>query len=303
MTAEIETMFSHRERPWHGLGTVVEDAPTSEDAIELAGLNWKVERRPVYVDDERIPDRVGLVRDKDHKVYGIVSERYKILQNNVAFSIIDEIMGEGVRYETAGSLKDGEQVFMTCPWEHDWEVGGDKIKTYLLLSNSHNGKESLHITITPIRVVCWNTLQAALKENKSNFSIPHFSSMKERIKIAQTTLQRTAKYMQEFCEYGERKAEQKVGEGAFEKLLELIFPHKEGESFNKRMDIEFERRRFVRCANAPDLSQFKGTAWALINAASDYETHFKKYKRERLMRDTLNADLTITKQVMEFVNA
>lgn len=301
MPAEIESMFSHRQVPWHGLGTIVQDAPTSEDAIKLAGLDWKVERRPVYVDEDLIPDRVGLVRDRDHKVFGIVSDRYKILQNNVAFSIIDSIMGEGIRYETAGSLLGGEKVFMTCPWEHEWNVAGDEIKTYLLLSNSHNGKESLHITITPIRVVCMNTLQAALRKYKSNFSIPHFSSMKEKIYLAQQTLKLTADYMTEFCEFGERKAEQKVGEGTFEKLLETIFPHKEGESWNKRMDIDFNRRQFERCVNAPDLRQFKGTAWALINAASDYETHFKKTKKERLMKDALNAKLEITNAVMDFL--
>ena len=103
MSANVETMFSVREKPWHGLGTIVMEAPTSADALRLAGLDWKVVQEPVYTgNQEPIKGYKANVRSSDRKVLGVVSDRYKVVQNTDAFSFTDELLGKGVRYETAG---------------------------------------------------------------------------------------------------------------------------------------------------------------------------------------------------------
>ena len=106
MAAEVESMFYTREKPWHGLGTRVEDAPSSKDALHLAGLDWRVVQEPIYKRGrEKIPGYRANIRDSDRKVLGVVSDRYKIVQNEEAFSFTDALLGKGVRYETAGDRK------------------------------------------------------------------------------------------------------------------------------------------------------------------------------------------------------
>lgn len=104
MAANVETMFYTREKPWHGLGIRVTEAPSSEEALRLAGLDWQVKQEPVYTDTgEAIPGYKANIRDRDRRVLGVVTDRYKIIQNQEAFAFTDALLGKGVRYETAGS--------------------------------------------------------------------------------------------------------------------------------------------------------------------------------------------------------
>ena len=105
MSANVETMFYVREKPWHGLGVQVMEAPASADALIWAGLDWRVVQRDVCTDEGCwIPGYKANVRDTDGSVLGIVSDRYKVVQNEDAFKFTDQLLGEGVTYETAGSL-------------------------------------------------------------------------------------------------------------------------------------------------------------------------------------------------------
>ena len=113
MAALVETMMYVREKPWHGLGTCVEEALTSSEAIEKAGLDWNVIPCPVFDDRHiQIMGYTANTRDKDNAVLGIVGSRYSIVQNKEAFDFTDALIGEGMKYETAGSLKGGRQVWL-----------------------------------------------------------------------------------------------------------------------------------------------------------------------------------------------
>ena len=108
MSSNVESMFYTREKPWHGLGVRVEEAPTSADALRLAGLDWEVAQEPIFTEaGDAIAGYKVNVRDRDRKVLGVVSDRYRIVQNREAFSFTDALLGNGVRYETAGSLQEG----------------------------------------------------------------------------------------------------------------------------------------------------------------------------------------------------
>ncbi len=110
MPANVEAMFSVRETPWHGLGRIIMDAPASREALELAGLDWQVESRNIYSGTgAMIPGYRANVRSTD---MGVVSDRYRIVQNKEAFQFTDDLLGEGVTYETAGSLQGGKKVWM-----------------------------------------------------------------------------------------------------------------------------------------------------------------------------------------------
>lgn len=113
MSANVETMFYTREKPWHGLGTMVMEAPTSRDALELAGLNWQViQKELLTLDGIRVPGFKANIRDTDSQVLGVVTDRYKVVQNEDAFAFTDALLGEGVTYETAGSLQNGRRTWI-----------------------------------------------------------------------------------------------------------------------------------------------------------------------------------------------
>lgn len=125
MVANVESMFYVREVPWHGLGTRVNEAPASEDALRLAGLNWSVVQEPVYTEQkEQVEGWRANIRDSDRKVLGVVTDRYKVIQNRDAFAFTDALLGEGVRYETAGSLLGGRKVWLLAHMPHEYIIRG-----------------------------------------------------------------------------------------------------------------------------------------------------------------------------------
>ena len=128
MAANVETMFSVREKPWHGLGTIVAEAPASADALRLAGLDWSVVQEPIYTSfGGRVDGYKANVRSSDRKVLGVVSDRYKVVQNVDAFSFTDELLGKGVRYETAGSLMGGRKVWLLARLPREYIIAGERI--------------------------------------------------------------------------------------------------------------------------------------------------------------------------------
>lgn len=172
MAANVETMFYTREKPWHGLGTGVAKAPSSADALRLAGLDWKVMQEPIYTDAGRkIPGYKANVRDTDRRVLGVVTDRYKVIQNREAFDFTDALLGSGVRYETAGTLQEGRKVWLLARLPHEYIISGERISPYLVFSNTHDGSGAVRVAVTPIRVVCNNTLNLALRTAKRGWSI------------------------------------------------------------------------------------------------------------------------------------
>ena len=146
MAANVESMFYVRETPWHGLGTKVQEAPTSKDALILAGLDWHVVQEPVYTgQNELVQGYKANVRDSDRKVLGVVTDRYKIVQNEEAFSFTDALLGKGVRYETAGSLQGGKSVWLLAHLPHEYIISGERISPYLLFSNTHDGSGAVKV--------------------------------------------------------------------------------------------------------------------------------------------------------------
>lgn len=188
MSHEVETMMYVREKPWHGLGRMVEEAPTSADALRLAGLDWKIESRDVLTAEGLvIPGYKANTRDKDGAVMGIVSNRYSIVQNEEAFAFTDALVGEGITYETAGSLRGGKQIWLLGKMP-DRKILGEDFEPYICFTNTHDGSGAVRACMTPIRVVCNNTLNAALKQASRSWSTPHKGNVAARLEEARQTL-------------------------------------------------------------------------------------------------------------------
>lgn len=196
MAAEVETMFYTREKPWHGLGTMVLEAPDSQAALELAGLDWNVIQKSIETQDGiPISGFKANLRDTDNRVLGVVTDRYKVVQNREAFAFTDGLLGEGVRYETAGSLQEGRRTWLLAKLPQRYIISGDEIAPYLVFMNSHDGTGSIKAAMTPIRVVCMNTLNLALSTAKRSWSTNHTGNIAGKMEDARYTLLYADQYM------------------------------------------------------------------------------------------------------------
>lgn len=206
MSAEVESMFYVRETPWHGLGTRVEGALSSREALIAAGLNWNVIQKEIYTKDGfPVKGYYANVRDSDQKVLGVVTGRYRIVQNREAFAFTDGLLGKGVSYETAGSLKEGRRTWILARLPKQYRLVEDKVVPYLVFSNSHDGSGSIKVAMTPVRVVCQNTLNFALSNASRVWCANHTGNMESKLEDARMTLFLAENYMNELLEVTENE--------------------------------------------------------------------------------------------------
>lgn len=281
MAANVETMFSVREKPWHGLGTIVAEAPKSEEALRLAGLDWNVIQAPIYTNKgEKVDGYRVNIRDTDRQVLGVVTDRYKVIQNREAFAFTDELLGAGVRYETAGSLQDGKKVWLLARLPREFIISGERISPYLVFSNTHDGSGAVRVAITPIRVVCNNTLNLALNTASRSFSMIHTGDIKGKISEAKQTLFMADQYMENLGKEFERLRKLKMTDQQVKEYIELLLPIEKGASLitvkNTKKLREDMRARYY---DAPDLKNVGNNAYRFINAVSDFATHANPLRR------------------------
>ncbi len=291
MAANVETMFSVREKPWHGLGTIVKEAPTSADAIRLAGLDWSVVQEPIYTNFNRVVEGYRAnVRSSDRKVLGVVSDRYKVVQNVDAFSFTDELLGKGVRYETAGSLQEGKKVWLLARLPREYIIAGERISPYLVFSNTHDGSGSVKVAITPVRVVCNNTLNLALGTAKRSFSMVHTGNIQDKIQEAKDTLFMAEEYMDCLGVEFEQLRRQKVTDAQVKEYIELLLPmEKEPTPIQRKNIIRLREDMMKRYYDAPDLQKVGNNAYRFLNAASDFATHSDPLRRTANYNENLFA--------------
>lgn len=290
-----DTMFSVKERPWHGLGTIVNEAPSTEEAIKLAGLDWEVGREPAYVNIKDtnilIPNKKSIVRyEKDQAgeiiggiPFGTVGDAYHPLQNKDAFSFFDPFVeNELATLETAGSLFSGKKVFILARINGDNLAVGkdDEIEKFILLSNTHDGTTAVRIGYTPVRVVCNNTLQMAHKSDASQLiRVRHTKQIKANIEDLRGTMDlvnqqfittvEKYKYLQT-RDINQRDLENYVKAVFSGKSLEQVITDREKEE----EDVEKARTKLMaRVEEIFDVEPARGTAWGMYNSVQGYIQH------------------------------
>ena len=302
MVANVETMFYTREKPWHGLGTRVDEAPTSKDALIMAGLNWQVIQKPIMTEDGTVIEGYKAnIRDADQRVLGVVSNRYKVVQNEEAFAFTDALLGEGVTYETAGSLAEGKRTWMLAILPHRYIIAGDEITPYLVFMNSHDGSGAIKVAMTPIRVVCQNTLNLALSTAKRSWSTNHTGDISGKLEEARNTLQLANNYMVELGRSIEQLQQKKLTDKQVMEYIEYFFPVSEDMSSQQRKNMlnlrdDMKRRYF----DAPDLRHVGKNGYRFVNAVSDFATHSRPLRetanyKENLFARTIDGNAMIDK--------
>ena len=269
----VETMFSVREKPWHGLGKIIKEAPTSRDAIELAGLNWSVNSNPIYdVFGNEIKGFKANTRSSDNSVLGVVTDKYKIVQNIDAFDFTDNLIGEEMYYETAGSLRKGKTIWLLGKMPERY-ICEDKFEPYIVFTNTHDGTGAVKIAMTPIRVVCNNTLNMALSSAKRSWSTKHMGNMEAKLSEARHTLELANDYLNNLAIEADKLANETMTEEMTVKTLDQMFPIPEDASDRQKQNIQNAKDGIMICMLRPDIAQFLNTKWGFINAVSDYVGH------------------------------
>ena len=306
MVAAVETMAYAGEVPWHGLGVPVEDTMTPEEMLEAANLNWTVSKRPAYTINQPVwNEDVGLfnveghhfiVRDTDNSVLSACGEDYVPFQNADTFRFFKKFVSNGeMKMETAGSLKDGQDIWGLAKLQSKFELpGGYKVEGYLLIDSPHVSGKALTIMFTPIRVVCANTMALALNTEGKRFRVLHLQAWDTEImQAAEEALGISGTKMAEFQEQAtflSNKTAQPIDVQKF--IAELFQPSLfvERSKGNVANDVplvdEFNRTAeqvhdAIALSPGADLKSAKGTWWGALNGVTYVMDHTKR-KSERI---------------------
>ena len=264
-----------RLAPWDGVGMNVHGAFSSKEVMQRACLDWSVSSRKLYLSDgSPVPGVKANVRSTDNKVLGIVGPDYKIVQNAEAFSFMDQVLGEGVTYETAGALKGGRRVWVLAHIPGEYKFVEDKADPYILFSTTHNGSGAIKVCLTPIRVVCMNTLNLAIKTATRSWSIVHKGLMDQKIANAKNTLIASKEYMGALCDEMVNLNEIKLTDTQVYDYVKKLIPMPLDPSEVTRRNVSSKRTELMdRYELAPDLAHVDRSAYRFVNAVSDFATH------------------------------
>lgn len=316
------SLFVVKEKPWHGLGTIVDEALTSEEAIRTAHLDYTVVKAPNFTDiyyDEVLSERrnnllnipllvdpfIKIPKDRlvvnpasfstyrtdTRQILGSVGSDYQVYQNVEAFAFFDDIVKEKKAiFETAGVLGRGERVFITAKLPDNIRVVGDDIvDKYLLLTNSHNGLSSIEVMFTNIRVVCNNTLMAAMNSATSKYRVMHTVNAKNRLSDAANILRIEHINSKSMQEVYQAMANTKVTDNEAMDYIRSVFMTADeiGKINNGVSLIEAVSTRkynlldsvenYYYTGAGQDLPKVQGTLWAGYNAITGYFQNVARY--------------------------
>ena len=283
MSANVESMFyvsndaNQRFVPWHGMGVSVSNCLTSKEAIIAAGLDWEVNRNPIYdMNGKEIPNYKANTRSSDGSILGIVSDKYKIVQNIDAFEFTDSLVADknnNVEYEVAGSLRDGKSVWMLAKLPPQIIVG-DQVDPYVCFTNAHDGTGAIKVCMTPVRVVCANTLNFALKTAKRTWSTRHMGDIFSKLAEAKHTLGLANEYMAALSKNANDLAKEKFTRDEFIKVIDAMYPVDYANDSKRKIDnTEYIKAALLNCYNAADLNNFRNTKYGAMMAVTDMVAH------------------------------
>ena len=298
-----------KENPWHGLGKYLGDAPvTREVMLREAGLDWTVELRELFFElpntGARVPigSHVATIRGDTNELLGLVSKDYKPIQQREAFDFMDRLVeaAGGAHYETAGSLKGGQQVFALVKLPEVIEVTSqDHVGQYLLLLNSHDGATAFRCGFTPIRVVCDNTLSASLARWERALAdwitVRHVGAVDAKIEEARRLLGLSIKFFQVAGGYYKAMSAREIGNAGARAYFSSVLPMPEApaddapDSERGRHLIRLDQAKqtqqllaqlFAGEASGGSLPGVAGTLWGAYNAITEWVDHVRVATRK-----------------------
>ena len=278
---DMASFASLRQPAWHGLGTVIDEAVSTQEMLDLAHLSgWNVRLETVDLPGRSHRDYFATVRtnpfDGGTDVLGVVGERYKVLQNEELFTFGDALL-DGGRWETAGSIKNGTVVFGSLALDRTTELDpkgrGDKVNNYLLVHTSHDGSLAIQASVTPVRVVCQNTLNMAVgykgKGAKQSFRIRHTQTVQGKVQAAREALGLANQYLDAFDKIAAEMIAKEINDQKFFDIITTIYPKPEENVKGAMTKWENKIDTLNTIYNGETCVNIKGTAWGAYNALTE----------------------------------
>lgn len=299
------SFVSNSEKAWHGLGQIVEKAMTAEEAIDLANLDYEVAKTTIHAKIEGedggliyqpFAEKFATYRKDTNDTLGIVGSRYEIVQNRDAFGFFDAIVDSGEAiFETAGVLGNGEKIFVTAKLPNDMLVNGEPCEKYIILTNSHDGSSSIIAGFTTIRIVCNNTLQAALKGLSNKVSIQHRGGAKEKLAEAYKVMNIASSYMNEVESIFNQMSDTKLNPDELKSyIMDVMKP--EYKNANESEEVVSTRLKnqveaifdFANTHPTQTTEAAQGTLWGAYNSISGYYNYIAPF---RTQEDKFNSQM------------
>lgn len=289
MAHEIEgnRFFAVGSPAWHRIGTVLDNPPTIEEGIRLAGLDWSVGLAPLYTADGIEVSHRATVRTeytatgKEETILGVVGPSYQPLQNKDAFEFFQPFLDAGkATLETAGCLKDGKKVFILARIKIDDQeiVANDPVSAYVLLSNSHDGTLAARVGFTPIRVVCNNTLSMAIQDKASQLiRVKHTTNIKQNIMDLGAIMDLASQQFSTTADQYRLLAQTDIVEADLIRYVKLVqgIPEKEHDSDKGNRVLNPIRELFEGNGMGAEIKGVRGTLWGAYNAYTEYLSHHR----------------------------
>ncbi len=296
---ESEKSFaSFREPAWHGLGTVFHEEVSTKEMLELANLqDWNVRLEEVVMPDGFNSDRkynyvtrTNPFDRSQNDVLGVVGERYRILQNEELFDFGDALLDGGGRWETAGSIKGGRQVFGSLALEREMVIDekgvGDKVTSYLLVNTSHDGSIAIQASVTPVRVVCANTLNLAIgtgvgrhRSVKQSYKVRHTQTAQGKIQAAREALGLANTYLDEFDKLAHELIQREITQDKFMEILYTAYPRPEEDKKGAVSKWNTKIETIEEIYQSATTNMISGTAWGALNAMTERLDWFRSARK------------------------
>lgn len=275
-------MFAVSRHPvWHGLGQRVDKALTAKQAVKAARLDWEVEKEPVYLKRGakfvEVPDRFSVTRTSDQKTLGFVGADYVPFSNYEAFDFFDHLVATGeAKYETAGALYGGRRIWLTAKLPETLQVaGGDALDMYLYLETSHDGSKATTVGISPVLIVCANTLNMAMGSARQSFAIRHTDSAKGKVQEARETLKLTFKFADVFAADADKLCSIDVPDDAFTAILAANMFWQPQATPKNISTIVANRHESETIRD-----ETRMTAWGALQATTEWAQHRRGFRTE-----------------------
>src|SRR5262245_19439425 len=302
MAHEIESMTYFGQRPWHGLGTALEEADLDDwpSASRKAGLDWEVELVPLVTADTqaRVTHR-AVRRTSDSRVLGVVGPRYAPLQNKDAFGWFQPFLdAREAALHTAGSLRSGSRIWVLAKLNRDPLViaEGDEVERFLLLSHGHDGSLAVRCGFTPIRVVCANTLSMAHGSDASKLiRIKHTKDVLENLANVREVMDLANAEFEATAEQYRRLARKSVNQADLRKYVKRVLKVEDEQDITTRSkNIVEEIVRLAEAGRGNDLPSIRGTFWTAYNGVSEYLTYTRGRSEDKRLNSLWFGDGALT---------
>ena len=297
-----KTLFEGNGRRllWEGLGSDVRSAGSANEVCRLAGLDYEVKTENIFTaDGQQIVGMMATRRydyDVPSTVYGVVSNRYTPVQNHKGFEFIDALFNhEGFEVETAGQFDDGKIVWVEAKLPTR-SMAEEKIDPYLVFTNRHDGKGSVKIFLTPVRCVCKNTLNYAIRSARGRtYSVRHTTTAEQRLEVAKETIDNYFAYLDAMEKVIEHQKRVLLTDNHLDQMINRLLPFEENDSTRVKERVQANRSELRRYYNASDLDGVGNNGFRFINAVSDWATHRVPSRQtanyaSNLFQNTLNGN-------------